>query len=64
MSLEFRCQDVGAACGASIKADSEDGLIAKIAEHADRKHNVANLSDTLVDYARSKVTSSSEKASS
>lgn len=55
MSLEFRCRDVGVVCNASIEADEADELLEKIAEHADRVHGVPELSETLVDYAKTVV---------
>ncbi len=54
MSLEFRCADVGVACRSVTKAESEESLVAAIAEHAKDKHGV-ELNDTLVDFARTKV---------
>lgn len=54
MALEFRCQDVGVACGTVTRADNAEELVAKVAEHARTKHHV-ELNDTLVDYAVTKV---------
>ncbi len=54
MALEFRCRDVGVACGAVTRADNAEQLVAKVAEHARAKHHV-ELNDTLVDYAVTKV---------
>jgi len=54
LALEFRCRDVGVACGAVTRADSAEELVAKVAEHARAKHHV-ELNDTLVDYAVTKV---------
>lgn len=56
MTLEFQCKNVGVVCNASIKADSEDELISLVAEHADHTHGVPELSQTLVNYAKSTVT--------
>ncbi len=54
MSLQFRCADVGVACGRVTKAETEEELVAAVAEHAKKKHGV-ELNDTLVDFARTKV---------
>ncbi|MBA2530541.1 MAG: DUF1059 domain-containing protein [Nocardioidaceae bacterium] len=54
MALEFRCADVGVACGNVARADTEEELVAAVAEHARTKHGV-ELNDTLVDYAATKV---------
>lgn len=55
MSVEFRCEDVGAVCNAKIRADTPEELIEKIAEHADHEHGVPDMTETLVDYARTVV---------
>ncbi|MBA2387254.1 MAG: DUF1059 domain-containing protein [Acidimicrobiia bacterium] len=54
MALEFRCADVGVACRTKTTADSKEELLAKVSEHAQKAHGVA-LTDTLVDYALTKV---------
>ncbi len=54
MALEFRCQDVGVACGKVTRADNAEDLVVKVAEHARTKHHV-ELNDTLVGYAVTKV---------
>ena len=56
MTLEFRCEDVGVACKASTKAETKDELLAKVADHAKKVHGV-DLTETLVDYALTKVRS-------
>jgi predicted small metal-binding protein len=56
MTLEFRCEDVGVACKAVTTADSKEELVAKVGDHAQKAHGVA-LTDTLVDYALTKVRS-------
>lgn len=59
MSLEFRCADVGVACGQATRAESEEELLAAVRRHAREKHGV-ELNDTLVDYARTQVRSSGD----
>jgi len=54
MALEFRCQDVGVACGNVAKAETAEELIAAVAVHARTKHGV-ELNQTLIDYAVTKV---------
>ncbi len=54
MTLEFRCADVGVACRNAARAETEEELVAAVAEHARTKHGV-ELNDTLVDFARTKV---------
>ena len=57
MKLTFRCRDVGVVCRATVSAETEEELVAKIAEHAAEAHGVTELSETLVDYAKTKVRS-------
>jgi len=59
MALEFRCADVGVACGKVTRADSEEDLVAAVADHAKAKHGV-ELNDTLIDFARTKVRDTSQ----
>lgn len=56
MALEFRCEDVGVACGARTTATDKDELLAKVAGHAQKVHGV-ELNETLIDYALTKVRS-------
>ncbi len=55
MTLKFSCKDVGVVCKSSVTAETEEELVAKIAEHAAHAHGVAKLSETLVEYAKTKV---------
>jgi predicted small metal-binding protein len=55
MSLEFRCRDVGVVCKAKIVGETSEELLTKIAEHADHAHGVPELTETLVDYAKTVV---------
>lgn len=54
MTLELRCADVGLECGKTVKAQTEDELLAQVADHALGDHGVA-LNQTLIDYARTRV---------
>lgn len=58
MALEFSCADVGVACKAVTRAETKEDLLAKVAAHAQKVHGVA-LTETLVDYALTKVRSTS-----
>lgn len=56
MTLEFRCHNVGVTdCKAATTAETQDELLAKVAEHAKKVHGV-ELNDTLINYALSTVT--------
>jgi len=55
MTLEFRCVHVGVAdCKAATTAETEEELVAKVAEHALAAHGV-ELNETLINYALSTV---------
>jgi predicted small metal-binding protein len=55
MALEFRCADVGVVCKAAVRAETAEDLVAKIADHVDKVHGVPQLTQTLVNYAKTKV---------
>ncbi|MBA3605922.1 MAG: DUF1059 domain-containing protein [Acidimicrobiia bacterium] len=54
MALEFRCADVGVECKAVTTAETKEELLAKVGAHAQKAHGV-ELTDTLIDYALTKV---------
>jgi predicted small metal-binding protein len=39
----FKCKDIGMACGFEATAKTEDELIKKIAEHANKAHNMKTI---------------------
>ena len=48
---EHSCKNAGAeGCGYTTKAGSEEELRAKVTEHARKKHNVQNMTDTIYNY--------------
>ncbi len=51
---EHSCKRAGAeGCGFTARAASEDELRQKVTEHARKKHNVQNMTDTIYNYIRS-----------
>jgi predicted small metal-binding protein len=53
---EHSCRKAGAdGCGWVLRASSEEELKAKVIEHARRKHNVQNMTDTIYSYLRDKA---------
>ena len=51
--FEHSCKKAGAAgCGWTARADSEEELKQKVVDHARRKHNVKNMTDTIYNYLR------------
>ncbi len=43
MAKKFACKDIGLSCGFEARADSEDELMGKIAEHARKAHNMQSI---------------------
>ena len=53
MGYQFDCKTAGAVgCSWKAEAATEDELMAKVAQHAQQKHGVGNVSETLQNYAR------------
>ena len=53
---EHSCAKAGAeGCGYTVRAGSEDELKSKVSEHARKKHNVQNMTDTIYNYLRDKA---------
>lgn len=51
--FEHSCKKAGAdGCSWKIRANTEEELKAKVVDHARRKHNVKNMSDTIYNYLR------------
>ncbi len=44
----FQCKDLGMDCTWSAKDKSQDKLIAKIAAHAKKAHNMATIDDAMM----------------
>jgi len=53
MAYEFGCRTAGSACDWKARGATEEEVLAKVAEHARKKHNVATATDTIVQYLRS-----------
>jgi predicted small metal-binding protein len=54
VAYEFSCKAAGAeGCGWKTRASTEDELVAKVAQHAQKVHKVKNVTGTIADYARS-----------
>jgi predicted small metal-binding protein len=50
---EHSCAKAGAeGCGYTVRAGSEEELMAKVGEHARKKHNVQGMTDTIYTYLR------------
>jgi len=54
VAYEFSCRDAGAeGCNWKTRAATEDELVAKVAEHAQKRHKVKTVTATIANYARS-----------
>jgi predicted small metal-binding protein len=52
MAYEFGCKTAGSACNYKVRGANEEEVLAKVAEHARKKHKVATATDTIVSYLR------------
>ncbi len=51
MAYEFRCADAGAQpCHGSFRAETEQELVQKVADHMREKHNVQQVSQSLQNF--------------
>jgi len=44
----FACKDIGMSCGFIAKAETEEQLLKKIAEHAKKAHNMQTIDDATM----------------
>ena len=49
MAKVLRCSDVGFECDGVIRAETEEEVLKKAAEHAQSVHNLKELSDEVVE---------------
>lgn len=52
---ELRCQDVGFACDAVVRADTEEEVLRQGAEHARERHGMMTLDEKTVEKIRSEI---------
>jgi predicted small metal-binding protein len=55
MSLVVRCRDVGFDCDGIVRAESEQELLQKVAEHAKSVHGLREVTDAIVVQVKSVV---------
>lgn len=56
MAKSFRCRDAGVVCGAEVRGETEEDVLAKAVAHAREVHGVdLTQAQTLVRYAQSAV---------
>ncbi len=55
MAKVLRCKDVGFECDGVIRAETEEEVLKKAAEHAQSVHNLKELSDEVVEKVRAAI---------
>jgi predicted small metal-binding protein len=55
MAKVLRCSDVGFECEAVIRAETEEEVLKKAAEHAQSVHNLKEISDEVVEKVRAAI---------
>ncbi len=58
MPKEVRCRDIGPDCDAVVVADTEEEILAQVAEHASRVHGMTDeqINDpAFLDHARAQI---------
>lgn len=56
--LSFKCKDLGLNCGFEATAETEDELMRKLMEHADKVHGMKAIPPALVEQVKKKVVKS------
>ena len=51
----LRCRDVGFDCDGVIRAETEEEILKKAAEHAQTVHNLKEISEEVVDKVRAAI---------
>lgn len=55
MGYELSCHDLDHTCGWRGRGETQDELMSKVADHVQKVHNVKTVTDTIVNYAKTKV---------
>lgn len=55
MAKELHCRDLGFDCDGVIKAETEDEVLQKAAEHARTVHNLDKITDEVIAQVRSAI---------
>lgn len=55
MAKVLRCSDVGFDCEAVIRAETEEEVLKKAAEHAQSVHNLKEISNEVVEKVRAAI---------
>ena len=55
MAKVLRCRDVGFDCDGVIRAETEEEILKKAAEHAQTAHNLKEITEEVVEKARAAI---------
>lgn len=55
MAKRFACRDIGLSCGFKARAESENELMARIAEHTKKAHNMQTIDDATMAKVRAAI---------
>ena len=55
MAYEFGCKVAGSQCNWKARGATEEELMRKVAEHAQKKHRVKTVSDTIAGYLKTTI---------
>jgi len=55
MAKILRCSDVGFECDGVIRAETEEEVLKKAADHAKSEHNLEEISDEVVEKVRAAI---------
>jgi len=55
MKKVVHCRDVGFDCDGVVEAETEEELLAKVAEHAQTVHNLTEITDEVVAKVKSVI---------
>ena len=55
MAKVLRCRDVGFDCDAVIRAETEEEILKKAAEHAQTAHNLKEITEEVVEKVRAAI---------
>jgi predicted small metal-binding protein len=55
MAKVLRCSDVGFECDGEIRAETEEEVLKQAAEHAQKAHNLQEMTDEVVEKVRGAI---------
>lgn len=55
MAKVVRCRDVGFDCDGVVRADTEEELMAQVAQHAKEVHGIEEVTDEIVEKVKSVI---------